>query len=135
MEKLVCKCGLWLGKIWLNMSIILVLLSLRNNIFRFFDVFVFWTFFSKSFYEPIQPLFDRSETRIAKQFFLNLNYCFLFLVWYCLKTCVNRVANCVTQKFTPLRSEFSKLFFQFNFMDNLGNLSTNLSPHYEYSFF
>ena len=114
------NCNLWknvlkmwslIGKIWLNMSIILVLLSLRNNIFRFFDVFVFWTFFSKSCYGPIQPFFDRSETTIAKQFFLDFNYCFLFLVWYCLKTCVNRVANCVTQKFTPLRSEFWKQAF------------------------
>ena len=97
------------------MSIILVLLSLRNNIFRFFDVFVFWTFFSKSFYGPIQPFFDQSETTIVDQFFLNFNYCFLFLVWYCLKTCVNRVANYVTQKFTPLRSEFYKLFFSMSF--------------------
>ena len=64
------------------------------------------TFLSKSFYWPIKLLFHKSETTIAKQFFLNLNFCFLFLVRYCLETCVNRVANCVTQKFTTLRSEF-----------------------------
>ena len=45
------------------------------------------------------------------QLFLNFNYRFLFLVWYCLETCVNHVANCITQKFTPLRSKFYKLFY------------------------
>ena len=48
---------------------------------------------------------------IAEQFFLNLNFCFLFLVQYFLETCVNCVANCGTQQFTPMRSEFRKLFY------------------------
>ena len=57
--------------------------------------------------------------------------CFLFLVLYCLGTCVNRVANWVKQKFTPLRFEFYKLFFWGHFMENFGNLS----QHYQNSFF
>ena len=54
----------------------------------------------------ILAIFDQSETTIAEQFFLNFYYCFLFLIWCFLKTCINRVANCVTQIFTPLRSKF-----------------------------
>ena len=80
--------------------------------------------------------FYRSETAIKKQFFLNFIYCFLFLVWYFIKTCVNCVLNCVTQKFTPLRSEFYKLIlFRCHFMDNLGNCSTYMSPLNQKSFF
>ena len=71
--------------------------------------------FLQSFYRQSWSLSDQSETTIAKQFFLNFNYCFLFLVWYCLETCVNCVPNCVTQKFTPLRSQFYKLFFSMSF--------------------
>ena len=52
--------------------------------------------------------FHKSETTIAKQFFLNLNFCFLILVQYYLETCVNCVAKCVTQKFTTLKSEFKR---------------------------
>ena len=47
---------------------------------------------------------------IAKQFFLNLNICFLFKVLFCLETCVNCVANCVRQMFTPLRSPTLNLY-------------------------
>ena len=90
--------------------------------------------FSKSFNGPMLPYSDQSETTIAKQFFLHFNYFFLYLVWYCLTTCVNRVANCVTQKFSSLRSKFHKSFFWCHFMDNLSNYSTYLSPHYQNSF-
>ena len=76
-----------------------------------------------------------SETVIAKPFPLNFYCCFLFLVCYCVETCVNRVANCVTQKFTPLGSKFTSYLFQFHFMANSGHYSTYLSPHYQSSFF
>ena len=74
------------------------------------------------FYGQSKSFFDQSETTNAKQFFLNINYCFLLLVLYCLETCVNRVANCVTQKFTPLRSEFYKLFCSMSFYGQLREL-------------
>ena len=46
--------------------------------------------------------------QLQNSFFLDLNYCFIFLVWYCLETCGNCVANCVKHKFTLLRSKFYK---------------------------
>ena len=94
------------------MSIILFSLLLRN-IFSAFLVFL--KLFFQSHFRTESAIFDQYETTIAKQFFLNFNYCFLFLVQYCLVTCVNCVANCVSQKFTPLRSEFYKLFFSMSF--------------------
>ena len=42
--------------------------------------FFFKTSFPNSFYGPFEPFCDQSETTIAEQFFLNINYCFLFLV-------------------------------------------------------
>ena len=42
------------------------------------------------------------ETTIAKKFFLNLNFSLLFLLPYCLETCVSCLTNSVTQKFTSL---------------------------------
>ena len=92
-------------------------------------------FFSFLFIYLFIFFFYQSETTIAKQFLLNVHHCFLFIVLYCLETCVNCVANCVTQKFTPLRYEFCKSFFQCHFMDNLCNYSTYLSPYYQNSFF
>ena len=56
-------------------------------------------------------IFDQSETTILKQFFLNLYYCFLFLVRYCLDTCVNCVANCITQKIYPLEVRILPIIF------------------------
>ena len=70
-----------------------------------------------------------------KQFFQNFNYCFLFLVRYCLETCVNCVANCVTQKFTPLRSEFYKLFFSISFDGQLRHFLHISEPPLSKQFF
>ena len=81
--------------------------------FQLFD-FLFCEFelFLKVFYGSILPFFHKSETTITKQLFLNLIFCFLLVVLFCcLETGVNIVANCVTQKFTPLRSEFYKRIF------------------------
>ena len=71
-------------------------------------------FFLKSFDGPLQPFSHKSEITIAKQFFLPLTFCFLLLVLYCLKTYVNRLANCATEKFITLRSKYYKLFFYQN---------------------
>ena len=118
------------------MSIILVLLSLRNHVFSFFILFVFRTFFSKSFYGPIYSFFFTNlRLQLENSFFLNFNYCFLFLVLYCLETCVNCVANCVTQKFTPLRSEFYKLFFSMSFYGQLRQLFHISEPTLSKQFF
>ena len=95
------------------MSIILVSLLLRNIFSAFLFYFLFNSFFKVVLWAKV--LFYQSETTNVKQFFQNFNFCFLFLVQYCLETCVNRIANCVTQKFTPLRSKFYKLFFSMSF--------------------
>ena len=71
----------------------------------------------------------------CKTFFLKLNFSFLFLVRYCLETCLNCVANCVTQKFTPWGPNSTNDFFHGHFMDNLGNFSTYLSAYYQNFFF
>ena len=125
-----------MGDTWLNMSILLVLLLLRN-IFSVFFVFcfVFWTFFSNSFCWQSEQFCYQSETIVAKQFVLNFNYCFLFLVRYCLKTCVNCVANCVTQKFTPLRSEFYIKKFSMSFYGQLRQLFHIYEPILSKQFF
>ena len=106
-KKLFWKCGLWFCKIRINMSIILVFLSLRNYIFSFF-IFMFFELFFKVILYANLAIFYQSVTTIAKQFFLNFNYSFIFLMWYCLKTNVNRITNCVTQKFTPMSSKLYK---------------------------
>ena len=116
------------------MSIILVLLSLRN-IFSVFFVFRFLNFFFKVILLTKYAIFYQSETIIAKQFFLNFIHCFLFLVRYCLETCVNCVANCVTQKLTSLRSEFYKLFFAMSFHGQLRQLFPIPAPTLPKQFF
>ena len=63
-------------------------------------------FFFQSHFMDQSSHFHKSETTIAKQFFLNITFSFLILVQYYLDTCVNWVAKFVTQKCTPLRSEF-----------------------------
>ena len=105
--------------------------------FHFFDFFCFLNFFFNFILWANLASFFFTNLRLQLQnsFFLNFNYCFLFLVWYCLTTCVNRVANCVMQKFTPWGPNFTKKYFRCHFMDNLGNYSTYLSPHYKNSFF
>ena len=49
------KCNLWLGKIGINMSIILVSLSLRNHVFSFFIFFLFLSFLLKVISVPSVP--------------------------------------------------------------------------------
>ena len=92
-------------------SLILVSLLLRNIFSVFFFFSPLWTVMDK-----VSHFLTNLRLQLQNSFFLlNFTYCFLFLVWYCLETCVNRVANCVTQKFTPFRSEFYKLFFSLSF--------------------
>ena len=94
--------------------------------FKFFVKVILWTKLT---------IFDQSETPIAKQFFLNLNYGSLFLVWYCLVTCVNCVANCVTQKFTPLGSKIYKLFLSMSFYGQFRQLFHVSEPTLSKQFF
>ena len=95
--------------------------------------------FFKTFFKVILwanlAVFDQSETSIAKQFFSpNSNYGFLFLVWYCLKICVNRVANCVMQKCSPLKSKFLQIIFLKSFYGQCRQLfhisEPTLSEHF-----
>ena len=65
-------------------------------------------FFSPSLNMPIILIWRKKSTLSCFQFFLNLNFSFLFLVLYCLETCVNYVANCVTQNLPPWGSNFTK---------------------------
>ena len=72
LEKTVMKfCGLWLSEKWLNMSIILVSLSLRN-IYIYIYIFLVWycleTFASQIAYRKNLPL----EVQILKIIFFNL---------------------------------------------------------------
>ena len=72
-------------------------------------------FFSNSYYGHIRQYVPQSETTLTKQFFSKLKYFFfLSLGQYCPETGVNSVANCVTPKFTPLRSKFW-IFSKFQF--------------------
>ena len=73
--------------------------------------FVFKLFFQSHFMGQFSHFFYQSQTTIAEEFFLNFNYCFLFLVLNCLKTCVNCVAYCITEKFIPFMSKFTNIFF------------------------
>ena len=63
---------------------------------------------STQFYGPIWLFFQKSEIKIAEQFFLNRIFCFLFLVQFFLEIYANCVANCVTQKITPLSFMMSR---------------------------
>ena len=104
--------------------------------FPFCYAFFFFFFFFKLILLAKLAIFDQSEIKISKQFFfLNFNCCFLFLVQYCLKTCVNCVANCVTQKFTPMKSDFHKLFFSMSFYGQLRQLFHTSEPTLSKEFF
>ena len=112
------------------MSILLVSLSLHFQVFSFLFIFLFFELLCQShFMDQLSHFFHKSETIVAKQI--------LFLVWYCLETCVNRVANCVTQKFIHLRPKFDFffLFLMSFYIDILGNFSTYHIPHYQNIFF
>ena len=49
-----------------------------------FQLFDFFLVFLNFLWANVVILFYQSETILAIQFFLNFNYSFLFLVWYCL---------------------------------------------------
>ena len=83
----------------------------------------------------IQNFCFQFYSQLYSQFHLNFNYCFLFLVPNFLETCVNCVANCVTQKFTPLRSEFYKLFFLISFLGQFRQLFHISEPTLSKQFF
>ena len=52
-----------------------------------------------------------SEPTLSKQFFLNMNFCFLFLAPQCLKTSVNCVTNWKVQKIYPNSLGHDKINF------------------------
>ena len=91
---------------------------------------VFWIFL-KSFYGLILPLFDQSETKIAKTI-QNLNYCFFILTLILSKNMCKSHRKLRNAKTYPLEVQILQIFFFWShFMDNLGNHSTYMSPHYQ----
>ena len=98
-----------MGQIWLNMSIILVSLLLHFHVFSF----LIWkkNLFKIYFWTNLAILSQIWDYNCITIFPKPIFFGFLFLVSYCLETCVNRFANWVMQKFTPLRFKLYKLFF------------------------
>ena len=75
--------------------------------------------------------------QLQNSFFLKFRYCFLFLVWYCLKNMCKSRRKLSMAKSYPLKVQILKIIFflRFHFMDNLGNYSICMSPQYQNSFF
>ena len=112
----------------------MVFVSLLLRIFLFF-FFFFESLVQSHFMDQFSHLVINLRLQLHNSFFLNFIYCFLILARYGLETCVNCFANCVAQKFYPLKSKFyNNKKCRCHFMDNLGNYSTYLSPHYQNSF-
>ena len=88
------------------MSIILVWTKSMLSCFQLIVFFAFWFFFQSHFIDQFSHFLTNLRLQLHNSFSLNLNFCFLFLVLYCLETCVNCVGKCVTHKFTPLRCKF-----------------------------
>ena len=63
----------------------------------------FTNFFSKQLYVQFWPFFHKSETKLQKQFFLNIFFCFILQTPGCLVTCVFGVTNFVMPKWASVQ--------------------------------
>ena len=88
--------------------------SLKKVHFKVFKFYVFLLFFALFFKVTLLitiAIWPQIWDHISKTVFPKLFFCFLLKAKNRLETCVNSVWNCKTSLFTPLRSNFWKLFF------------------------
>ena len=108
----------------------LIILVSHSSSFTFF-----FSFFKVILWRDLAVFSQISDYNCKTVFPKLYLFFFLFLGQYYLETCVNRVANCVTQKFTHLRFKFYKYFFSMSFYGQFGQFFHIIEPTISKQFF
>ena len=123
-----------MGNIWPNMSILLVLLLLRFHVLRFF-MFLFFELFFKVILRTNLATFSQIWDYNCKTVFHKLQFLFSILSSILSRNMCKLRPKLRNTRIYPLEVRILLKCFWCHFMDNIGNFSTYMSPHYQHSFF